>query len=104
MGWGRIRELQDFARALSAPRRRRHCRRFAQAGFRIRSKRPARSGQSVSVTEVHARHILLKCRYHERSAGAGLEKKSPADIRVGKTTICRCGEKYSQDPGSASGR
>ncbi|EAW3294647.1 peptidylprolyl isomerase SurA [Salmonella enterica subsp. enterica serovar Mbandaka] len=106
MGWGRIQELPGiFAQALST----------AKKGDIVG---PIRSGvsfhilkvndlrgqsQSISVTEVHARHILLKPSpiMNDQQARLKLEEIA-ADIKSGKTTFAAAAKEYSQDPGSAN--
>lgn len=106
MGWGRIQELPAiFAQALST----------AQKGDVIG---PIRSGvgfhilkvndirgqtQNISVTETHARHILLKPSpvMTDDQARAKLEAVA-ADIRSGKTTFDKAARELSEDPGSAN--
>lgn len=58
--------------------------------------------QNISVTEVHARHILLKPSpiMTDQQARLKLEEIA-ADIKSGKTTFAAAA-KYSQDPGSAN--
>ncbi len=59
--------------------------------------------QSISVTETHARHILLKPSpvMTDDQARAKLEQVA-ADIRSGKTTFEKAARELSQDPGSAN--
>ncbi len=73
MGWGRIRELPGiFARALSTAKKGDIVGPIRSGvGFHILKVNDLRGqSQSISVTEVHARHILLAVADHERSAGA----------------------------------
>ncbi|ENP7821392.1 peptidylprolyl isomerase SurA [Salmonella enterica] len=106
MGWGRIQELPGiFAQALSTvkkgdivgPIR-------SGVGFHILKVNDLR-GQSpnISVTEVHARHILLKPSpiMTDQQARLKLEEIA-ADIKSGKTTFAAAAKEYSQDPGSAN--
>lgn len=106
MGWGRIQELPSiFAQALSTakkgdiigPVR-------SGVGFHILKVNDMR-GQTanVSVTEVHARHILLKPSpvMTDAQARAKLEQIA-ADIKSGKTTFAAAAKEFSQDPGSAN--
>ncbi|MDW6001990.1 peptidylprolyl isomerase SurA [Vibrio mangrovi] len=59
--------------------------------------------QTVSVTEVNARHILLKTSIILSDAGAKKELKSFIQkIRNKEATFGELAEQYSQDPGSAS--
>ncbi len=106
MGWGRIQELPGiFAQALSTatkgdivgPIR-------AGLGFHILKLNALRGqSQSISVTEVHARHILLKPSpiMNDQQARLKLEEIA-ADIKSGKTTFAAAAKEYSQDPGSAN--
>ena len=59
--------------------------------------------QSISVTEVHARHILLKPSpiMTDQQARLKLEQIA-ADIKSGKTTFAAAAKEFSQDPGSAN--
>ncbi len=56
------------------------------------------------MTEVHARHILLKPSpiMNDQQARLKLEEIA-ADIKSGKTTFAAAAKEYSQDPGSANG-
>ncbi|ECL1514068.1 peptidylprolyl isomerase SurA [Salmonella enterica] len=106
MGWGRIQELPGiFAQALSTakkgdivgPIR-------SSVGFHILKVNDLRGqSQSISVTEVHARHILLKPSpiMNDQQARLKLEEIA-ADIKSGKTTFAAAAKEYSQDPGSAN--
>ncbi|EAX9549139.1 peptidylprolyl isomerase SurA [Salmonella enterica subsp. enterica serovar Muenchen] len=106
MGWGRIQELPGiFAQALSTvkkgdivgPIR-------SGVGFHILKVNDLRGqSQSISVTEVHARHILLKPSpiMNDQQARLKLEEIA-ADIKSGKTTFAAAAKEYSQDPGSAN--
>ncbi|BDH47152.1 chaperone SurA [Salmonella enterica subsp. enterica serovar Choleraesuis] len=106
MGWGRIQELPSiFAEALSTakkgdiigPVR-------SGVGFHILKVTDMRGQtQGVSVTEVHARHILLRTSpvMTDDQARAKLEQIA-ADIRSGKTTFAKAAKEFSQDPGSAA--
>ncbi|EKH7275468.1 peptidylprolyl isomerase SurA [Salmonella enterica] len=106
MGWGRIQELPGiFAQALSTakkgdivgPIR-------SDVGFHILKVNDLRGqSQSISVTEVHARHILLKPSpiMNDQQARLKLEEIA-ADIKSGKTTFAAAAKEYSQDPGSAN--
>lgn len=60
--------------------------------------------QSISVTEVHARHILLKPSpiMTDQQARLKLEQIA-ADIKSGKTTFAAAAKEFSQDHGSANG-
>lgn len=106
VGWMRIAELPAaFAQALVkakkddilGPVR-------SGAGFHILKVNDIRTqAQSVSVTEVRARHILLKTSPVLSDAQGQQELEQIAsDIRSGKISFARAAEKYSQDTGSAS--
>ena len=106
MGWGRIQELPSiFAQALSTakkgdvvgPVR-------SGVGFHILKVNDLRGqSRSISVTEVHARHILLKPSpiMSDDQARVKLEQIA-ADIKSGKTTFANAAKEFSQDPGSAN--
>ncbi len=73
-------------------------------GFHILKVNDLRGqSQSISVTEVHARHILLKPSpiMNDQQARLKLEEIA-ADIKSGKTTFAAAAKEYSQDPGSAN--
>lgn len=106
VGWMRIAELPAaFAQALVkakkddilGPVR-------SGAGFHILKVNDIRTqAQSVSVTEVRARHILLKTSPVLSDAQGQQELEQIAsDIRSGKISFALAAEKYSQDPGSVS--
>ncbi|EKB1380365.1 peptidylprolyl isomerase SurA [Salmonella enterica subsp. enterica serovar Infantis] len=106
MGWGRIQELPGiFAQALSTAKKGDivgpiH----SGVGFHILKVNDLRGqSQSISVTEVHARHILLKPSpiMNDQQARLKLEEIA-ADIKSGKTTFAAAAKEYSQDPGSAN--
>ncbi|MEL4015860.1 peptidylprolyl isomerase SurA [Dryocola clanedunensis] len=106
MGWGRIQELPSiFAQALATakkgdvigPVR-------SGVGFHILKVNDLRGQtQSISVTEVHARHILLKPSpiMTDQQARQKLEQIA-ADIKSGKTTFEKAAKEFSDDPGSAN--
>ncbi|MCT4711063.1 peptidylprolyl isomerase SurA [Enterobacteriaceae bacterium H11S18] len=106
MGWGRIQELPSiFAQALATakkgdvigPVR-------SGVGFHILKVNDLRGQtQSISVTEVHARHILLKPSpiMTDQQARLKLEQIA-ADIKSGKTTFDKAAKEFSDDPGSAN--
>lgn len=106
MGWGRIQELPSiFAQALATakkgdiigPVR-------SGVGFHILKVNDLRGqSQSISVTEVHARHILLKPSpiMTDQQARLKLEQIT-ADIKSGKTTFDKAAKAFSDDPGSAN--
>ncbi|MES3322145.1 peptidylprolyl isomerase SurA [Enterobacter hormaechei] len=73
-------------------------------GFHILKVNDLRGqSQNISVTEVHARHILLKPSpiMTDDQARAKLEQIA-ADIKSGKTTFDKAAKEFSQDPGSAN--
>lgn len=106
MGWGRIQELPGiFAQALSTPKKGDIVGPIRSGvGFHILKVNDLRGqSQSISVTEVHARHILLKPSpiMNDQQARLKLEEIA-ADIKSGKTTFAAAAKEYSQDPGSAN--
>lgn len=106
MGWGRIQELPGiFAQALSTAKKGDIVGPIRSGvGFHILKVNDLRGqGQSISVTEVHARHILLKPSpiMNDQQARLKLEEIA-ADIKSGKTTFAAAAKEYSQDPGSAN--
>lgn len=73
-------------------------------GFHILKVNDLRGGtQNISVTEVHARHILLKPSpiMNDARAQAKLEQIA-AEIKSGKITFAQAAKTYSEDPGSAN--
>ncbi|EBN3687999.1 TPA: peptidylprolyl isomerase SurA [Salmonella enterica subsp. enterica serovar Adelaide] len=106
MGWGRIQELPGiFAQALSTTKKGDIVGPIRSGvGFHILKVNDLRGqSQSISVTEVHARHILLKPSpiMNDQQARLKLEEIA-ADIKSGKTTFAAAAKEYSQDPGSAN--
>ncbi|EDV1972810.1 peptidylprolyl isomerase SurA [Salmonella enterica subsp. enterica serovar Montevideo] len=106
MGWGRIQELPGiFAQALSTAKKGDIVGPIRSGvGFHILKVNNLRGqSQSISVTEVHARHILLKPSpiMNDQQARLKLEEIA-ADIKSGKTTFAAAAKEYSQDPGSAN--
>ncbi|EJA3940017.1 peptidylprolyl isomerase SurA [Salmonella enterica] len=106
MGWGRIQELPGiFAQALSTAKKGDIVGPIRSGvGFHILKVNDLRcQSQSISVTEVHARHILLKPSpiMNDQQARLKLEEIA-ADIKSGKTTFAAAAKEYSQDPGSAN--
>jgi len=106
MGWGRIQELPSiFAQALSTAKKGDIIGPIRSGvGFHILKVNDLRGQtQSVSVTEVHARHILLKPSpvLTDDQARAKLEQIA-ADIKSGKTTFAAAAKSFSDDPGSAN--
>ncbi|EOV9699974.1 peptidylprolyl isomerase SurA [Cronobacter sakazakii] len=106
MGWGRIQELPSvFAQALSTAKKDDVIGPIRSGvGFHIIKVNDLRGqSQTVSVTEVHARHILLKPSpiMTDQQARQKLEEIA-ADIKSGKTTFAQAAREFSQDPGSAN--
>ena len=106
MGWGRIQELPAiFAQALSTAKKGDIVGPIRSGvGFHILKINDMRGQtQNISVTETHARHILLKPSpiMTDDQARAKLEQVA-ADIRSGKTTFEKAARELSQDPGSAN--
>lgn len=106
MGWGRIQELPGiFAQALSTAKKGDIVGPIRSGvGFHILKVNDLRGqSQCISVTEVHARHILLKPSpiMNDQQARLKLEEIA-ADIKSGKTTFAAAAKEYSQDPGSAN--
>lgn len=106
MGWGRIQELPGiFAQALSTAKKGDIVGPIRSGvGFHILKVNDLRGqSQSISVTEVHARHILLKPSpiMNDQQARLKLEEIA-ADIKSGKTTFAAAAKEYSQDPGYAN--
>ncbi|CRE37577.1 TPA: peptidylprolyl isomerase SurA [Yersinia enterocolitica] len=105
MGWGKLQELPSlFAERLQSankgdvvgPIR-------SGVGFHILKVNDIRGAdKSVSVTEVHARHILLKPSpvMTDDQARAKLTAAA-ADIKSGKANFVTIAKEISQDPGSA---
>ncbi|WP_426347067.1 peptidylprolyl isomerase SurA [Cronobacter universalis] len=106
MGWGRIQELPSvFAQALSTAKKGDVIGPIRSGvGFHIIKVNDLRGqSQTVSVTEVHARHILLKPSpiMTDQQARQKLEEIA-ADIKSGRTTFAQAAREFSQDPGSAN--
>jgi len=106
MGWGKIEELPTlFAEALRTakkgdivgPVR-------SGVGFHILKVNDLRGeSQNISVTEVHARHILLKPSPVLTDAQARQKlEQVVADIKSGKTDFATAAKQMSEDPGSAN--
>ncbi|WP_416041950.1 peptidylprolyl isomerase SurA [Edwardsiella ictaluri] len=105
MGWGRLQELPTlFAEALQSAKKGDIVGPIRSGvGFHILRVNDLRGDQaSVSVTEVHARHILLRPSpvMSDTQARAKLEALS-AQIKSGQITFEQAAKEYSQDPGSA---
>ncbi|MDJ1653243.1 peptidylprolyl isomerase SurA [Raoultella sp. Ech2A] len=106
MGWGRIQELPGiFAQALSTAKKGDIVGPIRSGvGFHILKINDMRGeSKNISVTEVHARHILLKSSpiMNDAQAKAKLEQIA-ADIKSGKTTFAKAAKEFSEDPGSAN--
>lgn len=106
MGWGRIQELPSiFAQALATAKKGDVIGPIRSGvGFHILKVNDLRGQtQSISVTEVHARHILLKPSpiMTDQQARLKLEQIA-ADIKAGKTTFEKAAKEFSDDPGSAN--
>lgn len=106
MGWGRIQELPGiFAQALSTAKKGDILGPIRSGvGFHILKVNDMRGeSRTVSVTEVHARHILLKSSpvMNDQQARLKLEQIA-SDIQSGRTTFAEAAKSFSQDPGSAN--
>ncbi|MDN5679490.1 MAG: peptidylprolyl isomerase SurA [Ewingella sp.] len=106
MGWGKLQELPTlFAQALSTAQKGQIIGPIRSGvGFHILKVNDIRGdNKTVSVTEVHARHILLKPSVvmTDDQARAKLEQVA-ADIRSGKAKFADEAKQLSQDPGSAN--
>lgn len=106
MGWGRIQELPGiFAQALSTAKKGDIVGPIRSGvGFHILKVNDLRGeSKNISVTEVHARHILLKPSpiMTDEQARVKLEQIA-SDIKSGKTTFAAAAKEFSQDPGSAN--
>jgi peptidyl-prolyl cis-trans isomerase SurA len=106
MGWGKIEELPTlFSQALSTAKKGDIVGPIRSGvGFHILKVNDLRGeSKSISVTEVHARHILLKPSpiLTDAQAQAKIEQIA-ADIKNGKTTFAAAAKQFSDDPGSAN--
>ncbi|WP_162286070.1 peptidylprolyl isomerase SurA [Pantoea sp. SGAir0180] len=106
MGWSKIEELPTlFAQALATAKKGDIVGPIRSGvGFHILKVNDLRGeSKNISVTEVHARHILLKPSpiMTDDQARAKLEQIA-ADIRSGKTTFAAAAKQFSDDPGSAN--
>lgn len=106
MGWGKLQELPSlFAQALSTAQKGQIIGPIRSGvGFHILKVNDIRGdNKTVSVTEVHARHILIKPSVvmTDAQARAKLEQAA-ADIKSGKATFADEAKQLSQDPGSAN--
>lgn len=106
MGWGKIEELPTlFSQALSSAKKGDVVGPIRSGvGFHILKVNDLRGeSKNISVTEVHARHILLKPS-PILSDDQAREKitQLAADIKSGKTTFAVAAKQFSDDPGSAN--
>ena len=106
MGWGKIEELPTlFSQALSTAKKGDIVGPIRSGvGFHILKVNDLRGeSKNISVTEVHARHILLKPSpiLTDAQAQAKIEQIA-ADIQSGKTTFAAAAKQFSDDPGSAN--
>lgn len=106
MGWGRLQELPSlFAQALVTAKKGDIIGPIRSGvGFHILKVNDMRGdNQSISVTEVHARHILLKPSpiMTDDQARQKLQQVA-AEIKSGKLTFSDAAKQLSQDPGSAN--
>ncbi|SFN18234.1 periplasmic chaperone for outer membrane proteins SurA [Izhakiella capsodis] len=106
MGWGRLQEIPTlFAEALVTAKKGDIIGPIRSgAGFHILKVNDIRdNNKNVSVTEVHARHILLRTSpvMTNEQARAKLEQIA-SEIRSGKLSFAAAAREYSQDPGSAN--
>lgn len=106
MGWGKIQELPSlFAQALVTAKKGDIIGPIRSGvGFHILKVNDVRGdSQNISVTEVHARHILLKPSpvMTDEQARQKLEQVS-SEINSGKITFAEAAKQLSQDPGSAN--
>ena len=106
MGWGRIQELPSlFAQALITAKKGDIIGPIRSGvGFHILRINDMRGGsKSISVTEVHARHILLKPSpiMDDNQARQKLQEVAN-DINSGKISFADAAKQLSQDPGSAN--
>ncbi|MRS20137.1 peptidylprolyl isomerase SurA [Enterobacteriaceae bacterium RIT692] len=106
MGWGKIEELPTlFSQALSTAKKGDIVGPIRSGvGFHILKVNDLRGeSKSISVTEVHARHILLKPSPILTDAQAQTKiEQIAADIKSGKTTFAAAAKQFSDDPGSAN--
>jgi peptidyl-prolyl cis-trans isomerase SurA len=106
MGWGKIEELPTlFAQALSTAKKGDIVGPIRSGvGFHILKVNDLRGeSKNISVTEVHARHILLKPSPILTDAQARQKLMQIADdIKSGKTSFAAAAKQFSDDPGSAN--
>ncbi|CDL82279.1 peptidylprolyl isomerase SurA [Xenorhabdus szentirmaii] len=105
MGWSRLQELPSlFSESLQSAHKGQIIGPIRSGvGFHILKVNDIRGGQtSISVTEVNARHILLKTSPLMNDEQARNElTKLREEILSGKTTFEKAAKEYSEDPGSA---
>ncbi|AUX92352.1 peptidylprolyl isomerase SurA [Mixta gaviniae] len=106
MGWGKIEELPTlFAQALSTAKKGDIVGPIRSGvGFHILKVNDLRGeSQNISVTEVHARHILLKPSPILTDDQARQKLQQIAEeIKSGKTSFAAAAKQFSDDPGSAN--
>ncbi|QHM73983.1 peptidylprolyl isomerase SurA [Mixta intestinalis] len=106
MGWGKIEELPTlFAQALSTAKKGDIVGPIRSGvGFHILKVNDLRGeSQNISVTEVHARHILLKPSPILTDDQARQKMMQIAsDIKSGKLSFAAAAKQFSDDPGSAN--
>ncbi len=106
MGWGKLEELPTiFAERLQgAPKGAIVGPIRSGVGFHILKVNDIRGGdQKVSVTEVHARHILLRPSVVMTDQQAEVKLNEVlSQIKSGKTDFAAAAKQLSQDPGSAN--
>ncbi|ACS84415.1 peptidylprolyl isomerase SurA [Musicola paradisiaca] len=106
MGWGRPQELPSlFAERLANPEKGQVIGPIRSGvGFHILRVNDTRGGnQAISVTETHARHILLKTSVVMNDAQARTKLEDVArQIKSGSTSFAAQAKLLSQDPGSAN--
>jgi len=106
MGWGKIEELPTlFSQALSSAKKGDVVGPIRSGvGFHILKVNDLRGeSKNISVTEVHARHILLKPSpiLNDQQAREKIAQIA-ADIKSGKITFAAAAKQFSDDPGSAN--
>ncbi|WP_192457898.1 peptidylprolyl isomerase SurA [Musicola keenii] len=106
MGWGRPQELPSlFAEHLANPEKGQVIGPIRSGvGFHILRVNDTRGGnQAISVTEMHARHILLKTSVVMNDAQARAKLEDVArQIKSGSTSFAAQAKLLSQDPGTAN--
>ncbi|SES91120.1 peptidylprolyl isomerase SurA [Thorsellia anophelis] len=105
MGWGKVEELPPFfAEKLTSPTKGQIIGPLrSPIGYHILKVNDARSTKQVlNVTEVNARHILVKTSPVFNAEQARAKLKDIADqIKAGTLTFEQAAKQYSEDPGSA---